>query len=511
LPEVKKNGNTKKTLTKCLYCGKDFETRASVFLHGRGKYCSKECSNKAKIKKIEKICEVCGKVFDVIPFYADQKTCSKECRSRWISENQRGENHPNWKVKIRKFCEYCGKEFYVPPSVARKENCRFCSAHCRAKKTANIIKERSLLKRIKCICETCGNEFYVSPSMIRQGQGKHCSQKCRQVEKVKCICVECGKNFERRPSYFQDKQGSGKFCSHICKASWSAKNLIGEKAAHWQGGKTFKNRICLYCGNEFLTKHQDGKFCCREHQATWMHENIKGEKHPQFTSVKIKCKYCSEEIVVQPSQLKNKHGNFCSKECHHKWTSENLQGESSPYYNRKKLNCIICGKEFTITKHWEKLGRTKYCSQECYWKDLPNLIGGDKHPNWTGGPKDYCEKWNADFRKRIRAFFNYICINCGTRQKKKLLHCHHVYYDKKACCSLNENGVYVTNLGIKNNSYTFEIIGDPNKFVILCDSCHAKSSGKKNREYWARLFEGMINNYYFGKSYFTKEEFERIK
>ncbi|MEI6243394.1 MAG: hypothetical protein WCP39_08360 [Chlamydiota bacterium] len=136
---------------------------------------------------------------------------------------------------------------------------------------------------------------------------------------------------------------------------------------------------------------------------------------------------------------------------------------------------------------------------------------GENNPSWTGGSKVYCEKWNADFRRRIRAFFDNQCAECGTPQNEKLLHCHHVYYDKKACCSVNENGEYCSNLGIKDNPHPFEIIGDPNKFIALCHSCHAKSSAKKKREEWARYFEGIINNYYRGKSYFTKEEYEKLR
>lgn len=324
--------------------------------------------------------------------------------------------------------------------------------------------------------------------------------------------MECGKEFERQPSSFKNKNISNTFCSRKCQSLWNSKNRKGEKAANWKGGLTYKNRTCLYCGNTFLTKHFDGKFCSREHQGLWIKENLHGEKNPNFTSIKERCSYCGKEIFVTPSEIKKqKRGNFCSKECHYKWASENIRGEQSPSYCRKKFYCIICGKEFSLTKHWEKLGRTKYCSQECYWKDLPNLIGGEKHPNWTGGPKEYCEKWNKEFRNRIRAFFDFTCVNCGTTQTDKLLHCHHVYYDKKACCDRNANGNYTSNLGIKNSPFIFEIIGDPNKFITLCDSCHAKSSVKKRRSEWARYFEYLINHYYEGKSYFTKEEYTELE
>lgn len=155
----------------------------------------------------------------------------------------------------------------------------------------------------------------------------------------------------------------------------------------------------------------------------------------------------------------------------------------------------------------------KHHSEETRKKLSDAMMGklcGPNNPAWTGGPKDYCEKWTMEFKRRIRAWYHYECVECGARQNGKLFHCHHVYYDKKACCSVNEDGIYYSNLGIKGAPLDFEIIGDPNKFVLLCDKCHAKSTVKKNRVYWARHFEEMVNTYYQGKSYLTKEEMRQL-
>jgi hypothetical protein len=123
--------------------------------------------------------------------------------------------------------------------------------------------------------------------------------------------------------------------------------------------------------------------------------------------------------------------------------------------------------------------------------------------------KKYCWK-NRDVAPRVRAFFNYICVLCGTPELKEKHTHHHVYYDKKACCFINNNGEYVSNLGLKNITTPFKIKGDPNKFILLCRSCHSKTNGKQpNREKWARYFEEMINGYYQGKSYLTTEEMKQ--
>lgn len=221
------------------------------------------------------------------------------------------------------------------------------------------------------------------------------------------------------------------------------------------------------------------------------------------------CEVCGE--IFYPTGKRNNTAKFCSLVCKGKWQSENAVGEKSSHWQGGGItkNCEECGKEFNIEK--TRNDSARFCSFICKGVWMSKNLTGENNSSWTGGSKVYCEKWTREFRRRIRIFFGYKCVECGTPQNEKLLHCHHIYYDKKACCSVNEDGTYLSNLGIKGNPQSFEIIGDPNKFILLCDSCHAKSSGKKKREYWARHFEKIINEYYLGRSYFTKEEYEKIR
>lgn len=408
------------------------------------------------------------------------------------------------KSKILNVCETCGKEFITYKVLVSKGFGKYCSMSCRARRVKSIEEiERIRSRQVRCVCETCGKEFFVSPSVIRQGQGKHCSRECIK-KRVDLVCLVCGKSFTRTPSFLGKGKNAGSFCSRECMALHQS-NTKGELASNWQGGITNKTRVCVYCGKEFQTLHSDGKFCCNDHKNKWMSENLIGRASPNYKRVDVPCKQCGAIVHVTPSRLKRTKSIYCSTTCRDSWGSEH-PGKEHPAFNSRFVNCIICGKQFKLTPHWEKLGRTKYCSQECYWKDLPNLIGGANHPNWIGGSKIYCEKWTIEFRRRIRLFFNNTCVECGTPQNGKLLHCHHVYYDKKACCAKNEDGTFLSNLGIKDAPYSFEIRGDPNKFVALCDSCHARSNHKKNREYWARHYEEIVNLYYGGRSYLTKEE-----
>ena len=71
----------------------------------------------------------------------------------------------------------------------------------------------------------------------------------------------------------------------------------------------------------------------------------------------------------------------------------------------------------------------------------------------------YCEKFNNNFKERVRSFWNYKCFICDKPQSNRKLHVHHVHYDKKMCCN-----------------------GSPQDCVPLCDTCHGKTC--HNRDYW---------------------------
>ena len=93
-------------------------------------------------------------------------------------------------------------------------------------------------------------------------------------------------------------------------------------------------------------------------------------------------------------------------------------------------------------------------------------IGKDA-PNWQGGLSygKYCEKFNYEFKEKVRNFFNRLCFLCGKDEveNNKKLDVHHVNYNKDCLC----------------NSQC--------EFVPLCRRCHAKTSGKYIRRYWEDL------------------------
>ena len=138
--------------------------------------------------RIKRICKTCGNTFYVKPSKVENgrgKFCSLECRNISYSRNNTGKNSPFWKPRIKRICQTCGKEFEVVPSrITGKNKGLFCSRKCwhialsqkgPKRENSNFWKGG----KIKCVCMTCGNVFFVFPSKIKTGRGKYCCQSCR--------------------------------------------------------------------------------------------------------------------------------------------------------------------------------------------------------------------------------------------------------------------------------------------------------------------------------------------
>lgn len=127
--------------------------------------------------------------------------------------------------------------------------------------------------------------------------------------------------------------------------------------------------------------------------------------------------------------------------------------------------------------------------------------------------------WNEDLKERIRAYWGYVSALSGKIETLKTksgnfknISCHHVYYQKKACCvwDEDENGYYANiNIGTFKTPIIekYYINGDPNKFVTLTTKEHQQTD--KNKIQWIKTFETLIEDQ-GGKCYFTKEDIENL-
>lgn len=119
-----------------------------------------------------------------------------------------------------------------------------------------------------------------------------------------------------------------------------------------------------------------------------------------------------------------------------------------------------------------------------------SMRSGEDNPQWRGGIsfEPYCPKFNDEFKRRVRAFFDYRCIMCGKHEQEiwEKLSVHHIEYNKSACCD-----------------------GLPVQFAGLCRKHHSMTS-HGDRQRWEDLLHRVIDEVYDGRSYFTKDEWANL-
>ena len=193
-----------------------------------------------------------------------------------------------------------------------------------------------------------------------------------------------------------------------------------------------------------------------------MAESKRGSLHPNFG------KHLSEE-TRQKISFANKLRPPLSEQSRIKRSISLKKVVHTPEWN---ANVGASKKGFNMTEEQKKKIRNTLAGKYC----------GDKNGNWKGGIsfEPYCPKFNREFKERVRAFFGYKCVECGTPQNGEKLSVHHVNFNKKTCC---------------DNSIPL--------FVTLCRNCHMKTN--HNRPYWEQHFTSLINDKYGGKCYLPRE------
>ena len=255
--------------------------------------------------------------------------------------------------------------------------------------------------------------------------------------------------------------------------------------------------ICKHCGKEFETHHSElrkghGKYCSRECASADRVGKPISDEHKQAIGNAHRGKTVSEETRKKLSE--SRIGHHWSEEDKKRMSQQRkgkVFGARKPLSEEHKRKLSIAGKGRKLTdEHRRKIAASNTGikrSLEWVMNEVESKIGGFWYGNvrYYHGPQ-YCEKWNENLRERVRAFFGYKCIECGEPQNGKRLMVHHVHYRKDSCC----------------NPET------PRYFVPLCNSCHSKTN--HNREYWKEYFEEIIETYYDGRCYLTKEEYSQL-
>lgn len=143
-----KGDNLKKI---CLYCNKEYETNRD-----EQKYCSRQCSHRSMMMRIECECETCGKTVSIKKSEYEKNEhhfCSREC-------------HYNCR-KETVYCQNCGKEFISDSSKKRKYCCHKCAIE--------YISHHQKTNKEILVCKYCGKEFEAHVSDRRSFCSKPCA------------------------------------------------------------------------------------------------------------------------------------------------------------------------------------------------------------------------------------------------------------------------------------------------------------------------------------------------
>jgi len=230
-------------------------------------------------------------------------------------------------------------------------------------------------------------------------------------------------------------------------------------------------KTCVICKKEFaIPKSSEKRYTtCGNHKCRSEYRTGKDRGGKLI----INCAVCG--IPIQSFKSRQGTRKVChNPECLAKIRSLNLSGKQKTQEHNYKNKISHLGK--VLSKEWrEHISESKK---------------GDKSPQWQGGISfyPYCEKFNNEFKRRVRARFDYTCVLCGIKENGKGHSVHHVHYDKKSCCAPTSE----------------------RKFVLLCPSCHAKTNYPNIRDYWVQYFEELLAIQYSDKSYLTKEEYAEL-
>ena len=144
----------------CDLCGKRTEKRPHRVDEQDNTFCSKEClADYQRSEILDKVCPNCNNGFKT-PEYVDQTYCSKECfgGTKTIS------------------CEYCGDDY----TIARSKNSSFCSRECQSKwQSENWVGENAP-RWMGGYKNYYGEDWIKSREKIRERDGNIC-QVCEET------------------------------------------------------------------------------------------------------------------------------------------------------------------------------------------------------------------------------------------------------------------------------------------------------------------------------------------
>ena len=173
----------------CTHCGEEFTGK-------KRKYCNDKCRyeyNKVRKRKQYRLgnniksrsCPICDKEFEPNRKGALTKYCSQNCadEARRIRNRERWrEANPEWDKDINKVCEWCGKSYEVKPKYASQS--RFCSSECQQTWYSRKVRGHG------------PREEYIEERRKKSQERQVRLEKEREQQLSNLKCIECGGIFK---------------------------------------------------------------------------------------------------------------------------------------------------------------------------------------------------------------------------------------------------------------------------------------------------------------------------
>ena len=215
-------------------------------------------------------------------------------------------------------------------------------------------------------------------------------------------------------------------------------------------GKRNKSCGCNQYSEEMRQKVRESHLGMKATEETKekMREATKGENNPF---------YGKKHTEEARQKIKDNHADF--------------SGENHPMYGKKQTEEARqkMSESHKGVEPWNK-GKDNPYSEKTVQKMSESRKGktGELSPNWQNGIsfEKYGIEFNKELKQQILERDNYTCQCPDCEYKTDALDLHHIDYNKK------------------NNN--------PENIITLCDNCHAKTFGKKKRQYWTEFYQSII-------------------
>jgi len=197
---------------------------------------------------------------------------------------------------------------------------------------------------------------------------------------------------------------------------------------------------------------------------------FKGHKYSVSWSNWCKGRRCPFCVGVNKPTIKFMKAEFAK---------ENYKLLATEYKNNRQKLDYICSEGHKHRMTWSNwVSRCERCPT-CKGINM----SGSNHPQWKGGIacEPYCPIWlDKEFKKSILERDNYQCQNPDCWGTDNRLMGHHIDYNKKNC--------------------------DPSNIITVCGSCNSRAN--KDREYWTKFYQEIMNKKY-GYDYGKQKAFFR--